>query len=240
MPALSDTDAVQMSEEELLSNGYPPRPNPEKTPHAYSVWRRAFSIPRELVEPVRVANPDIRHDLNKVSHAPATGSSTNWSGFVLNTGGPYCVVTGAWYVPSVYSRYERENNITTYSCSWVGLDGWGTTDLVQAGTEQDSLDIHDLTFSNYYAWTEFLPQEPFEQIVQDFPVYPGDEMYVSVWMGDVKSRLDLAGTDGVFWLTNLTTSKHTILTSPRGSTVVSGSTAEWIVERPTVSGSFLI
>ena len=46
---------------------------------------------------------------------------------------------------------------------WVGLDGDGTTDLVQAGTETDTVNYFNgfvsVTFLSFYAWTEFLPEQ---------------------------------------------------------------------------------
>jgi hypothetical protein len=47
----------------------------------------------------------------------------------------HCWVHGRWHVPAVVGEFNRQ----TYSALWVGLDGDGTTDLVQAGTESDSV-----------------------------------------------------------------------------------------------------
>lgn len=245
LPALSENEAFQLSDQELLSRGYPPRPNLETVPEAFNAWRRAFSNPLILVEPRTVPNTDISHGLGDASNT--TGDSYNWSGFLLTGGAPYCVVAGVWDVPSVYSRENRDNatwkgeHIVTQSSFWVGLDGWKVTpysldDLPQAGTEQQSVDIHDLTFSTYYAWTQFVPQQEEEQVVTELHVNPGDRMYVGVWMGDEHSNLSLNG-DAIFSLTNMTTgeyAKHsTSRTSKKGTTVVSGTMAVWIMERPT-------
>ena len=53
---------------------------------------------------------------------------------------------------------NQQLNKQTFSALWVGLDGDNLTDLVQAGTEQDSVNFNlfflNLTISTYYAWTE--------------------------------------------------------------------------------------
>jgi len=244
LPALLEDKMLQSSQNDLLALGYPPRPNREKMPMAFDIWRRVFSRPSTFIEPKLISNPDISNSPGKrelpieAKIRLAEEKSSNWSGYVLSSGGPYCVVTGLWRVPDVYN-WPRNGRIEghTYSSFWVGLDGWepfGLADLVQAGTEQQCLMMHDLTFTSYYAWTEFLPQQPTEQVISNFSVHPGDLMYVSVWMGDNKSNLNLNG-NGIFWLSNLTTHQHTTITTLRGKTVVSGIIAEWIMERPTVN-----
>ena len=63
---------------------------------------------------------------------------------------------------------------------WVGLDGDGTTDLVQAGTETDTVNYFNgfvsVTFLSFYAWTEFLPQQSTAVEITNFPVSAGDQM----------------------------------------------------------------
>jgi hypothetical protein len=142
-----------------------------------------------------------------------------------------------WNVPSV----SGEANTHTYSTMWIGLDGDGTSDLVQTGTEQENIEIDfwfvRITFSTYYPWTEFLPQQPTEQQLTNFPVNPGDEIFAEVWIGNAGSGPTLSGVFGVLAFENLTTSESTWVYTPVGTTVVGGSEAEWIMERPTVGGS---
>ena len=70
------------------------------------------------------------------------------------------------------------------------------------------------SFTNYYAWKEFLPHEKYMQIITSIPINPGDEIYVSVWMGRPKEMPDLSG-DGVFWIFNVTTKKQTMINTSR-------------------------
>jgi hypothetical protein len=246
-PPLSLDEALRLSDEELLNRGYSPRPNPEQVPEAFMVWLRSASIPMRSVEPHPIVNPDKSHG-KRIEAGPAT--SGNWSGFELDrsfrlTGfrppnftlsDPYDWVAGEWNVPAV----TGESNKTAYSAYWVGLDGDGLTDLVQAGTEQevtnfDFLFIH-ITTTTYYAWTEFLPQQPTEQVISGLAVNPGDQIYTEVWMGNAGSMPTLSGVFGVFLVMNLTRGEYSTIYTPVGSTTVSGSEAVWIMERPTVGG----
>ncbi|WP_236011751.1 G1 family glutamic endopeptidase, partial [Alicyclobacillus fructus] len=75
-----------------------------------------------------------------------------WSTFRLtNTD-----VHGDWTVPNVYNMNQPFG--WAYSCTWVGIGGYNTPDLVQAGTEQDFYVSQYYTYnSNYYAWFEVYP-----------------------------------------------------------------------------------
>jgi hypothetical protein len=247
-PALSEEEALRLPDEELLKGGYPPRPDPDAAPEAFRAWRKVVSVPVTMVEPQTVSRPDIGHgyarklparEVRKTEEAGPTEeagttqeSTNNWSGFELNgAAGTYDWVSGMWNVPSV----TGESNTHTYSLLWVGLDGDGITDLVQAGTGQENIDMNlgwiQFSFSSYYAWTEFLPQQPTLQQIANFPIHPGDEIFVEVFIGNAGGGPDLTGFFGQFWIENLTTSQSTIVYTPRGGTTVVGSEAEWIMER---------
>jgi len=241
-PALSEEDMLHLSDEELLKMNYPPRPNPDKAPQAFKSWQRSVSVPMTFVKPQTVSRQDISHGFAKiVSGATVTPMATttaytspNWSGFELRGAGPYVWVNGDWIVPRLIRGGQG------YLLFWVGLDGDSTTDLVQAVT---GAEIHDINkggrpvwMSSYFAWTEFLPQQPFFQQITNFPIQPGDEVVVEVYIADAGKPPDLAGYFGQFWINNLTTGQSTIVSTPRGSTTVSGSGAEWIMERPSGSG----
>jgi len=249
-PALSDSEMLEMPEDELVERGYPQRPGRDHAPRAFQAWRRVVSSPITVIEPHLVSRPDVRHGkATGVQEAP--GSSFNWCGFELlrslkfssnptvgagglTLGEPYDWIHGRWRVPAVIGEFNRQ----TYSSLWVGLDGDGTQDLVQAGTESDSIrygnDFVQITLSTFYAWTEFLPQQQSSQQVTNFPVSPGDDMLVEVWIGNAGSGPTLAGAFGVFLLMNLTRGITTRVFTPVGATRVGGSEAVWIAERPTL------
>lgn len=246
-PPLAVDDALRLTDEEALARGYPLRPHPEETPSAFRAWLRAVTMPMTIAEPHAISNADKSHGKNRQA-GPA--NSGNWSGFELDRSlrltpkppgvglsEPYDWVAGEWNVPAVTS----EPNKQTFSAFWVGLDGDGLTDLVQAGTEQDSVNFNlfflNLTISTYYAWTEFLPQQPTEQVISGLVVNPGDLIFTEVWMGNAGSSPTLSGAFGIFLIMNLSTGVSTSIYTPVGGTHVSGSEAVWIMERPTVGGS---
>ena len=163
------------------------------------------------------------------------------------------MVQGAWQVPSVRGTSKKGNR--TRSVLWVGLDGYWDRlephdDLVQAGTGQNCTVVEVslpppirgimlVSFSQYYAWSEFLPQEPEMKIITSFPVHPKDNMYISVWMGNPRTP-NLIG-DAVFWIFNVTTRQQLTFVTPRVSTgptlsVVHGLEAVWVMEAPMYYG----
>ena len=246
---LSVDEALRLTDEQALARGYPLRPNPEETPNTFRSWLRAVSLPMTIVEPHLIPNEGRSHGKSRQA-GPATFG--NWSGFELDRSlrftpqppgigltEPYDWVAGEWHVPAVTSGGDP--NKQTYSAFWVGLDGDGLTDLVQAGTEQDSVNYNflfvNITVSTYYAWTEFLPQQPTEQVISGLAVNPGDLIFTEVWMGNAGSSPTLSGAFGIFLMMNLSSCVSTSIYTPIGGTRVSGSEAVWIMERPTVAGS---
>jgi hypothetical protein len=132
-------------------------------------------------------------------------------------------------------------NTKTCSALWVGLDGDGTTDLLQAGTEQQAtrinLGVIQFTLTNYYAWTGFLPQQPAEQVISNFSINPGDEIFTEVWVGTGDNGPSPSGASGRFFILNLSTGGLASLSTPRAPTSAGGREAVWIMERPAVGGS---
>ncbi|MBV8690074.1 MAG: hypothetical protein JOZ37_13445 [Actinobacteria bacterium] len=163
---------------------------------------------------------DLHHRLLPVNvHAPlaqrnADQDSLNWSGYaaVPPTGQRVTAVSGAWTVPSAGSIPPG------FSSTWVGIGGYNTGDLIQAGTTQDTLD-------GYYAWYEMLPDTeiPIDSCSTDAActVNPGDNVSTEIH--------SLGGDQWSISLTNAgkwTWSKTVSYTS-------TFSSAEWIVEAPT-------
>lgn len=140
-------------------------------------------------------------------------ASSNWSGYAV-TGGPYTSVTGTWIVPAV-----APSRRSTYSSSWVGIDGFSDSSLIQTGTEQDFVN----GAARYYAWWEILPAP--ETVITALAVYPGDLMRASIAEGSSGSWT-IAITDATRGESFTTTQSYS---GPRSS-------AEWIEEAPTVGG----
>ena len=247
-PALSLDEAMRLTDEQAFARELPLRPNPDEVPKAFNAWLRCVSTPGYRIKPHLLSNPEITHGKRK-QHS--TANFTNWCGFErlrslrvspaikgsVTLSEPYDWVMGTWHVPFVTS----EPGTKTYSALWVGLDGDGTVDLAQAGTEQEATNINlgfiQFTLTNYYVWTEFLPQQPTEQVISNFAVSPGDEIFIEVSVGGADGALSLNGEFGRFFIMNMTTGAYASVSTPRAPITVSGREAVWIMERPTVGGS---
>lgn len=172
---------------------------------------RAGVHPAAAVQPAQIVHPAVAR-LRGVKGSQQQ-QSNNWSGYVA-TSGRYTHVAGSWRIPTVAVTPDDR-----YSSTWVGIGGDPTPDLIQAGTEQDSVGGQAV----YTAWTEILP-EP-ETRITSMTVHPGDVMSVDISQGKLST-----------WkitVTDTSTGVSFTRSTPYAST---HSTAEWIHEAPTVGG----
>ena len=238
LPALTDEAARQLADEDVIGLGYPPRPDASASPESYSKWLDLVSRPITLVPPQSVNRSDVSHKTLDAQAGPAT--SANWSGYEAQARpGSYVAVTGEWLVPPIVSG---ELGVVTWSSMWVGLDGDGQIDLVQAGTEQNFLEVSVfgtslIEFATYYTWTELLPNQPTAQQL-GLAINALDDVMVTVWVGDSRGAINANGGYGWFYVYNRTQNQASVTNTPLGSTSFSGSQTEWIVERPLVNGKY--
>lgn len=144
----------------------------------------------------------------------ATLYSSNWAGYVASQ--PNTVaVSGTWNVPAV-----RATSRATYSSVWVGIGGFTSNDLIQAGTESDYVGGRAV----YYAWVEALPANTV--LIPGLAVRPGNVVSASITYNG-RSRWTVT-------LRNLSTGRSVSRAMFYRSTL---SSAEWIEEAPsTASG----
>ena len=243
-PALTG-DPMLPAQEELLSRGYPMRPDPDQMPDAYANWLRVVTSEATEIKPRVVTRPGFHGGPTLIRPvSPSTMNSNNWSGFALyrdpnlvdrNPPPPYASVSAEWYVPSVVG----EAGVQDRSLLWVGLDDLTGGDVLQVGTGQDAMGVSVLgiqwTVASFYGWTEFFPQDL--QELTNFNLEPGDHMMGQVIMGNVGPVGAEEGALGVCYLFNLTTNTSVwIYILPPAGTTFTGSSAEWIMERPTING----
>jgi hypothetical protein len=109
--------------------------------------------------------------------------------------------------------------------SWVGIDGYGTNNIVQVGVQQ--------TFSgnppvlNTVGWWDWLyPGINTGYVIDNFTINPGDTIVASVTMspGGLGALLNINN------LTRNTSTNVSVSAAPAG--LITGQTAEWIVEKP--------
>jgi hypothetical protein len=142
------------------------------------------------------------------------GSSTNWSGYVVNgANGSVTDVKGSWSVPAVVAG---PNCGSSYSAAWIGIDGDTDGTVEQCGTEQDSS-------GRMYAWYEMYPKGS----AAVYSVNAGDQMAAEVKYGATPGKFTLTITD--------TTTRQSYTTTQKLAQAQRNS-AEWIMEAPWSGG----
>ena len=145
-----------------------------------------------------------------------TVTSSNWSGYVIGSG-PYTSVTGTFSVPSIQGGTSSSSEMA----AWVGIDGAGNQSLIQAGVGE-LVDPNNTNNIVIFPWWEILPA-PATPIFS-VSVAPGDQVTVSI--------NDVSGPQWSITLMDDTNGESfTTAQTYHGP----GSTAEWIVEAPTVN-----
>jgi hypothetical protein len=245
----ADFDPIQASDEELAYHGFPPRPNQANQPKAYATWVRAMNAskvrivpkleqtsifhgpakPAKLAEPTAVENNPLLS-----TQARNTNYSSNWSGYVDFSGATsygsasYYYLVNDFVVPVAQQAFGACTGGWDYGSAWNGIDGWGSSDVLQAGVELDAYCSGSTRESYYSAWYEWFPYG--EVRIGNFPVAPGDDMFVEVW--------HTSSTQGYAYLVNYNNDQAVEIgfTAYPGHPLV-GNSAEWVVERPSVNGS---
>lgn len=237
-------DVTKASDERLRELGYPNRPDPRRFSQAYKLWLYLVTTPGAYIpaQPVRML--DKRHGpahapvMLNPSEAPrlrapnSSGAidvaSLIWSGYAVTSEQalPFTQVYGVWNVPTVTGTASLDY---TASSEWVGIDGFGTPDVIQDGTEQDATLFLNWWFESYYAWYEYFPDT--ERAISGLEVQPGDQISAIAWTDQAAD-----GTpEGSYVIINNSTGQGTFEseTEPAGAGYPSATTVEWIMERPS-------
>jgi hypothetical protein len=235
-------DAINASDEDLAYHGFPPRPDQNASPKAYASWTKAINASKTRLAPA-LEQTNVFHGPAKQSKNAAAPSkanltdavySYNWSGYVNlagasgRTAGSFYYVYSDFVVPIARQAFGVANGTWDYGSSWVGIDGWGSGDVLQAGVEYDAYASIFGTSTYYSPWYEWYPYG--EVRITNLPIAPGDDYFVEVW--------STSATQGYAYLVNESTDQAVEIgfTAPAG-TKLTGNSAEWIVERPGVNGS---
>jgi hypothetical protein len=226
---------------ELEYYGYPPRPDQFEQSKAFSTWQKAIMASKKRVTPVLAVTNNFAGPvkLKPGSAAPSNGSaalsnSYNWSGYV-NTNGvtsygssSFYYIIGDYVVPVARQAYSNCAQSWDFALTWIGIDGWGSGDTLQAGSEADAYCSLGTTSTYYSAWYEWFPYGWTR--ITSLPIAPGDNLFVEVW--------STSSTAGHAYLVNYNTNQYVVVnfSAPPGYHLA-GNSAEWIVERPTIGGS---
>ena len=147
-------------------------------------------------------------------------ASLSWAGYLISNdfAVPPIQITGinaSWTVPTV-----NPSSSDTYSSSWIGIGGQNDKTLIQAGTEQNSVNGDE----TYYAWYELLPN--FSVAVDEIDLAPGDSFAVSITLANNQTN------QWLIQMRDATNGQGFIKTVTYNSSRLSG---EWIMERPHVN-----
>jgi hypothetical protein len=227
-------DALGASEAELNAYGFPPRPDQTRDAAGYETWSRALAAhPRRLAPTLQ--RTVIYHGPRVASARPATvdgATSSNWSGYAADTGArtwsnaSFSTVAADFVVPAVTAR--TCDSTWEYSSVWVGIDGYASDDVLQAGVEADALCVGGYAETYYTPWYEWYPNASTR--ITNLAATPGQSFYIHVWA--------TSPTAGHAYIQNLGSNQSVSLNfnAPSGTTL-RGESAEWILESPSVNGS---
>jgi hypothetical protein len=222
-------DPRAASARELRRFGLPPRPDPAIRPQLAARWDEIFSRkityitpafrPLEELLPFIKRRGRPRRDLVTVPNA-------TWSGAVVHATGSqtFTWVLGQWNVPDIAPAAGGKG--AQYTFAFIGIDG--NTDVTQIGTVQSvSTATNGSLSKSCYAVYEWFPNS--WSAITNLPVSFGDTMIGLICME--------SPTEAFFSLLNVTSGVHAgfVFDAPAG-TVSLENQAEWILERPDVSG----
>lgn len=219
----------QMSEPPFtfLSPRFPSRPAPETAP--------------EFLRGLPLGGVRRRRTLLR-RRSPRVEDSRNWSGAFVGPEpfGRIVAVAGRWTVPSAVRPalrpYDAAPEEEYHASIWIGLDGrrgYPNESLPQIGTSLvvDQSDRSPRHTAWYQWWVRGRPAHHRPIEILNFPVSEGDEILAS---------LSVEGNQVRFQLKNRTRGIFTGFEVPVPDDVAPlGSTAEWILERPTKVGARL-
>jgi hypothetical protein len=230
-------DPMKATARQILAYQLPRRPDSKKEPQLRELWERTISRTKLWIV------PEFEH-LEHITHGPARGfdhrtvtvrlgssgifndTSDNWSGAAHfpPSGMPYGFVGGQWTVPSPNTKTDGNY----FASEWVGIDGWNSKDVLQAGTETEILKLSFLKATWIYTWWEWYPAG--EVKISNLPVSTGDVMYCLI----CADKPDHATVN--FSNQSQGVGTRFEVTPPSGWKLI-GNVAEWIVERPTINKS---
>lgn len=150
-----------------------------------------------------------------------TVDSLNWSGYAVDPGSGITGVTGTFRVPSAGLIPPG------FAATWAGIGGYSSSDLIQAGVSEQSLPGPTVPGQQYYAWFELLPTAsvPLTGCSGDpaCTVHPGDTVTVDIHrLAGTTWRISVTDSGGWSWSKDV-------------AYVSTGSSAEWILEAPTLA-----
>jgi hypothetical protein len=155
-------------------------------------------------------------------------TSLNWGGYAVTPASKDVTgVTSTFVVPKAGLIPPG------FAATWAGVGGYNSADLIQAGVSENSLPTNPISGAQYGAWYEILPasETPVSSCSGNVActVKPGDKVSVNIHLTS-PGQWDVSLADP----TEGWTFDKAV---PYAST---GSSAEWILEAPTVIAQTLL
>jgi hypothetical protein len=228
-----DVDPRKANAKTLLRYGIPPKPKGPRAKRAARMWQQLLSRRYRHITPHLSKRPEHRTYPKIRGGTGATDTSPVWSGGVIMNASNMQLVFGQWVIPTVTPPPSAGSaDGDWWTLAWVGMDGWGSPDVLQAGTAQHVSRLGGNVSTEYFAWHEWFTQDWIQ--FDNFDVSPGDT---------IATLVEFDGTDssGKQW------GRATILNISRGTEVTTeysapstvtfqGNSAEWVMETPQFSG----
>jgi hypothetical protein len=150
-----------------------------------------------------------------------------WAGNLVKpvkSGTSFMSVAGIWQHPKLVSCAGAPGRALL---SWVGIGGWSTHRLIQAGVAQWDLNAYSGVHPLQAFWEIVWGAGPSDHTpITSMNVRPAenDQLFAEV---------DYDGSSAAFWVDDMTTGQaDNAVRSDRVAASYNGSTAEWIDERP--------
>jgi hypothetical protein len=250
-PALAG-DPMSYTQEQLISAGFPPRPDPSKSTTSYANWLRIASHAATQIT-------NVTPHLHGSRSSACTGMeqcNTFWSGDVATTTsyGSWELVDAIWDVPSVTGQYGSgcPSTVQNSASLWDGLGGWGANSLIQGVSFLNVVTSRSSScatshVATYSAHAEYWAGNGTGQDVQvgSFGTNPGDEIQGEAWSSSSSSCYPFStnGAYGCYYVYDYTNNQYVSTSIPAptaaGSLSFNDVSAEWIMENPGSAGQFL-
>ncbi len=232
----------------------PPEPDPDLYPDLHAAWSRMFKTEFVWVAPVFA--PIVERLLRVPQVASLTLSNTriepssNWCGpeIAAHGGEQFVQIYGEWTIPTLAlppppDRGSGAGPHRYKSTAWVALDGdrrYLNSSLPQVGTGHDLIDGAMGQTTDYYAWVQWWARDQVSlhyRRITSITIQPGLRVMGLVWAFNATEVFvyfrNFAPLNQMVGFTEAAPQVQRTPTLTLTPTI-SGATAEWIVERPTV------
>ena len=130
------------------------RPQASDDPRALAAWKKVFSrkwLAKDRIVPRLEPQLGKIHRLRGLRKTEAGFTSNNWSGGVIQ--GQWNSAIGYWKIPTVSKPTEAQGQEGGWnSSSWIGIDGWNSDDVLQAGVQQRVAADGTVSYVAWYEW----------------------------------------------------------------------------------------